>query len=453
MKRSVFTVEYKNDDGRSVLFNTFNGALALVGKNATQQDLARGGFLAKDGVDEEALLSARFLKDMNETSFLTLCIAPTMACNLRCVYCYEEHEPIRMSDEVEEAVLRFVRRRYDRYRFEDLEILWYGGEPLLEIERMESLTRKLTGWCAGHGVRYHASITTNATLVDSSVASRLEKMGIANAMPTLDGCEHHHDLRRPKASKGGSYHETLAGIEALSAAGIHVDANLNLGWDTVDDYRGLSDEIGKLPGCSLYASHLRNYGNWCPSCGEGCSLPPASKPDHGPSLMSREAYAKQLFELYRESDPSAAAIAESLRPKRAFCHGKMASYFVIDPEGYTYRCDGHMRDPKYRLFNVLDSEADLDWPETLDPYERNPRCKGCAIMPLCLGDCDWEWGMFEENCSALKYTLEDYVRLLVEKTALSLDSGECILQIIEPIDVEERFAAPFSPFNGEGVMG
>lgn len=453
MKRSAFTVEYKNGDGSSLLFNTLNGALALAGENVTQTELEEGGFLVKDEIDEEKQLAERFLNDMNETSFLTLCIAPTMACNLRCVYCYEEHESTRMGDEVEEAVARFVCRRFDRYRFSDLEILWYGGEPLLEIERMESLSGKLMRWCADHDVRYHASITTNATLIDSSVAHRMAEIGITNAMPTLDGREARHNMRRPKANGEGSYRETLAGIESLCAAGINVGANTNLGWDTIDDYRELSLEMGNHPGCALYASQLRNYGGWCPGCGEGCNHPPAKDPENSPSLMTRKAYARQLFELYRESDPSAAAIAKTLRSKRSFCHGKMASYFVIDPQGYAYRCDGHMRDPKYRLFNILDSECELDWPETIDLYQRNPRCRGCAIIPLCLGDCDWEWGMFEENCHALKYTLEDYVRLLIEKTGLELGKGEGILQLIEPTDTDARYAAPFSPFADDGVMG
>ena len=453
MKRSVFTVSYKIDDKSSVLFNTLNGALALVGENVTQDELCEGGFLAKDDADEEKLLASRFLKDMNETSFLTLCIAPTMACNLRCIYCYEEHEAIRMSSAVEDAIVRFVQQRYNLFGFRDLEIIWYGGEPVLELARMESLSRRLMDWCSEQDICYHASITTNATLVDEATAQRLTNMGIASAMPTLDGCESHHNIRRPTAGKAGSYHETFDGIKALAAAGINVGVNLNLGWDTIDDYRILSSKVNRLPGCALYPSHLRNYGNWCVGCGEGCSCSPTCIPNDTPSLMSREAYAKQLFEFYRESNPSAGAIAESLRSKRAFCHGKMASYFVIDPEGYTYRCDGHMRDPRYRLFNILDSNAKLEWPEEIDLYQRNPRCKGCAVMPLCLGDCDWEWGMFKENCSALKYTLEDYVRLLIEKTSLTLSEGENILQIIEPVDVDARYVAPFSPFAGDGVMG
>ncbi len=130
----------------------------------------------------------------------------------------------------------------------------------------------------------------------------------------------------------------------------------------------------------------------------------------------------------------------------------MASYFVIDPQGFVCRCDGHMRDAGKRLFNVRDDGYPLSWPETESPYERNPRCRGCAIMPLCLGDCDWEWGMFEENCSALKYTLDDYLRLFVEKSGARLEDGEKMLQLVFPADMDRRHATPFTPFSGDGVM-
>lgn len=490
MKRSVFTTVYGDGKGGHLAFNTQNGALARLddaaanvlesmGSDAArpsnvdssiEAELSRAGLLAPDEADEEALLASRFLADMNQTDFLSLCIAPTMACNLRCVYCYEEHESVRMTPDVEAAILRFIERRYVRYRFSDLDVLWYGGEPMLEFSLIKRLSEAMVAWCEERGVNYRARIITNATLIDDEAASELIRLRVVEAMPTLDGLADTHDARRVRVDGTGSFEATLAGVHALSRAGIAVGANCNMDWGNEDGYRTLRDELGKERICSLYASHLRNYGGWCAGCGEGSDAPgegAGNVHDGAPRLMSRDAYAAELCNLYAQTNPSAAGVCESLVAKRSFCRGKMASYFVIDPEGNVNRCDGLMRDPSHVMFNVLDADYPIDWPETRTLYEKNPRCRGCAIMPLCLGDCDWEWSMFESNCSALKTTLGDYVRLLAEKIEeekgstsegastssddkLASENAPAVAVLVAPRDIDVAYAKPFSPY--EGVM-
>ena len=484
MKRSVFTTLFEEEGGGTLAFNTRTSALAKLddtalkalldpGESATDQDdldeLEEAGFLVHDDVDEEADLAARFLADMNRTDFLSLCIAPTMACNLRCVYCYEEHERLRMSAQVEAAVLRFIERRYARHRFSTLEIFWYGGEPMLEFELVRRLSERMIAWCAEHGAAYRAHITTNATLVDDEAAAELARLRVVDAMPTLDGLAETHDARRVRIDGSGSFDATRAGIRALAKAGIEVGVNCNLDWANEQGYRTLRDELPRTDGCVIYASHLRNYGGWCAGCGEGSAAPrcaegsPAAKQggDAGASgdLMAREAYAAELFKLYAEEDPSAESLIETLTPRRFFCHGKMASYFVIDPEGNVCHCDGFMRDPGHVLFNVLDDGYELDWPQTRTLYERNSRCRGCAIMPLCLGDCEWEWSMFRYNCSALKTTLGDYVGLLAAKLEARECDGETekagrrhVRMLLPPREANGDRADSYASFASDGIM-
>ena len=487
MKRSVFTTLFEDADGGALAFNTRTSALARLDAAAARMlrdgaeddadraiadDLGRAGLLVLDGVDEEAELTTRFLSDMNETGFLSLCIAPTMACNLRCVYCYEEHEPVRMSAAVEADVLRFIERRHERYRFSALEVLWYGGEPMLEFGLVRRLSERMIAWCEEHDVAYRARITTNATLIDDAAAAELARLHVEEAMPTLDGSAETHDARRVRTGGSGSFEATRRGIRALVRAGISVGVNCNLDWANEKGYRAMRDELARAEGCPIYASHLRNYGGWCEACGEGSASPrcapasptPRSDAVASPDLMTRDAYAAELFKLYAEENPSAESLIQTLEPQRFFCRGKMASYFVIDPEGNVCRCDGFMRDANHVLFNVLDDGYELDWPETRTLYEKNARCHGCAIMPLCLGDCDWEWSMFRDNCSALKTTLGDYVRLLAAK----LEEGEGdgtdavgtaesagqrhIRMLLPPRDIDEAQRGAFSPFSGEGIM-
>lgn len=530
VKPSVYNALFEND-GEYVVFNTLSGALVVLdeagvaalggsqvepapqGEPALQVEpapqegsdllgqLAEAGLLVPDDFDERAWMYEHYLEDMACTDYLSIRLAPTLACNLRCLYCYESHDPIRMHDDVADGIMRFIQRRWDAYRFVDLDVSWYGGEPTLEMDRIESLTSRMQEWCAERGVSYRAAIVTNASLITDDVAERLAKAGVSMAMPTLDGLQSHHDERRVAANGGGSFEQTMRGIRAMQRAGIYVGVNCNMDWVNEDDYRQLRNEFANEAGVDVFASHLRNYGGWCGgdctqpgargmifechaarSQGETAQgdsaqdgalangavgaaadaiAPAADAPTADVRLMTRQEYADQLFELYDEMNPDAGSLYESLRSRRHFCWGKSASYFVIDPLGNAVRCDGQMRNAEYTLFNVLDEDYPLSWPKEhgfMDPasilreaFAPEADCSTCVVAPLCMGECEWERRMFEDNCIALKYTLDRYV-LKLRGFFPPLDQGEHVFAILPPRDVAALYETPFRPW-AQGVMG
>src|SRR5688572_17465472 len=72
---------------------------------------------------------------------LHLTVAPTLACNFACDYCYQN--PYRndrsMSPEVQKATLAFIGARVAEGR-RSVTLEWYGGEPLLAKETVLSMT-------------------------------------------------------------------------------------------------------------------------------------------------------------------------------------------------------------------------------------------------------------------------------------------------------------------------
>lgn len=120
---------------------------------------------------------------------LTLTINPTFACNFACPYCFEEGHPTnRMSDETEENVVRFVKG----YKPKNISVTWFGGEPLLEFNRIKSLTNKLKALNVG----YNASMITNGYLLTKEKANEFENLSINRVQITLDGVRDSHDCRR-----------------------------------------------------------------------------------------------------------------------------------------------------------------------------------------------------------------------------------------------------------------
>lgn len=106
MKLSRYNIE-KKEDKSCLIYNTVTSAILELdtdyeksyyemkeGKKCSKPDLEsallEGGMLVEDDKDEFAELLIRNKIERFADSNLTLTIAPTMACNFCCPYCYEK---------------------------------------------------------------------------------------------------------------------------------------------------------------------------------------------------------------------------------------------------------------------------------------------------------------------------------------------------------------------------
>ena len=79
---------------------------------------------------------------------------------------------------------------------------WHG-EPLLQMDRLVDLSRKMRDVCTRADCKYTASIVSNGYLLDRETAERLKEQQVADAQITLDGPRDVHDERRPLVGGGG----------------------------------------------------------------------------------------------------------------------------------------------------------------------------------------------------------------------------------------------------------
>lgn len=97
----------------------------------------------EDDFDEFVYIRQNYLATKYAKNLLNLTLTPTMACNMRCVYCFErvEDQSGHMTDEVANHICEFVKKRLDFAN--QLFVCWFGGEPLLNFNRIQSLSRSL----------------------------------------------------------------------------------------------------------------------------------------------------------------------------------------------------------------------------------------------------------------------------------------------------------------------
>ncbi len=160
LKVSNYTLAYKKDDGSVILANTLSGAAMylsksqflaygkLVGSEYEEENggslpraLIKGKFVCNESFDELLYLKNKYLASKYGSSVLELTIIPTLECNFSCPYCFVDKQPGKMSREVQDDIIRYVSRRIGG--IEALRISYFGGEPLLAMDEIENLSKKL----------------------------------------------------------------------------------------------------------------------------------------------------------------------------------------------------------------------------------------------------------------------------------------------------------------------
>lgn len=448
MDRSFYDVVVEGDQGEHIVFNTLRSSLAVLDEDAYRcyaqlagdllETLADAGILVDDAQKEVDDQREWFARDKADRNTLTLCLAPTYQCNFACPYCYEkgQNAPGRMSQDTIAGIAAFVERSFDRIGFERLFIQWYGGEPLLCLDIVESLSRQLMRFCTDRNLAYGAEVITNASLADEEAANTLAQCGITQAMPTLDGCEELHNQRRVCRSGGNSFELVSTGIENLLHAGIEANVAVGLDKRSVGDYRKLKSWAASRNGVEVFPTMVRDYLG---CFGEGAFKEPEF------DLFTREEFAWMAYELAKESGYGVEAIRSMLSPIRNFCRGQLESYFVIDAFGDAYKCDGRMGYREHSLFNVRD-DFDIGAHVTA-PYNPldDPLCRTCRILPLCKGQCTWDRALLDDGCHPFKYTVEAYVG---DYRNLFGRAEGAITIFAPPIDLDSFFS---SPLKGDGL--
>ena len=144
----------KEKNGWKVIYNTMTQEIDQLSEEAerylreggeisseTLASLKEKGILIDSAADEDKVLSQLRKKYVSEPESLFLYLLPTEECNFRCKYCYEEFRHIWMSQETQDGIIEYVKTNISRYKF--LRVEWFGGEPLLALNAIEYMSKKL----------------------------------------------------------------------------------------------------------------------------------------------------------------------------------------------------------------------------------------------------------------------------------------------------------------------
>jgi uncharacterized protein len=244
-------------NGYRIAFNAFTGSLALMtdenymaylglaakmadgGNGASlsspEQELLKqlefGHFMYPDQSDEYQTLKFVHGSARYDRSQLGLTVAPTLACNMACPYCYEGNKSGKMTPEIVDSIVGFVDKRAQT--LEKVDINWYGGEPLLAMDVIETLSHRLIDLGKEKQYNYTSSIVSNGYLLNKEIVDRLVALKVSVCQVTLDGPARLHNVKRPLKNGKESFQTIVDNIRyACTKMLISVRINIDKTFDT-----------------------------------------------------------------------------------------------------------------------------------------------------------------------------------------------------------------------------
>ena len=146
-----------------------------------------------------------------ETVVKALCLHIAHDCNLACRYCFAEEGEYHgrraiMSYEVGKKALDFLVANSGNRT--NLEVDFFGGEPLMNWEVVKQLVAYGRSLEAEHHKKFRFTITTNGVLLNDEILEFVNKE-MGNMVLSIDGRKEVHDRMRPHRGGQGSYDEIV----------------------------------------------------------------------------------------------------------------------------------------------------------------------------------------------------------------------------------------------------
>ena len=212
------------------VFNMFKIAreIADISETPLIKDLIQLKFLVPEDFNEKKRLAHfRNLKRKQE-SVATLYVIPTLKCNLRCKYCFiyqgGTDQPKTISWPLLKKAVNYFFDQYKKgYQKKQINIVFYGGEPLLELGLIKK-TIKFVGQKKdriGLTAKISFILITNGTLIGQKAAKMLKEYGVKIGI-SFDGMPETTDKMRVFRAGGETPASSaiMKGIEVLKRAGL-----------------------------------------------------------------------------------------------------------------------------------------------------------------------------------------------------------------------------------------
>jgi uncharacterized protein len=354
---------------------------------ANLESLRKSRFVIDANISELSILKHFHKSAVYTDSIARLIVLPTTNCNFNCPYCYECKDPMSMSTEMEDHLISFVKTRFSTKR--NIQIAWFGGEPLLAFESILRISRKMRSFCESIHSTYSSTLTTNGYFLDQSFIDSLSLTSIKHIQVTFDGDQTYHDYMRQTKAGNGSFERLRENIVRFCETVSETDCNLTIRVNLCDEsYDSVESFLDRFPisvknRCEIFFRMI--YDNE-EAKKRGFSDFSSNTTQNGRFNAVESATAKARMSGWKTVD-------QFYIRSFTFCEVDLKDQYTVYPNGDVFLCN-HDISPKMRLFNISSPDRiafqdgtalQANW-LSLDPFS-DKECVDCNILPICQGGC------------------------------------------------------------------
>jgi len=435
LKWSRFNFLFDSSEHGKLLYNSYNNAFIKLdvslyelfsafklSRNIIKHELSdkeldyfiKTKIFVKNDEDLVEQMHYESLHRIYDKKHLVLTIAPTQYCNFSCTYCYEKwRTPGRMSDETADAIIAHLENQKKRFGLETISLTWYGGEPLLESERILKLGRRINE--LGVKIIENDIITNGYLFNDNNIASLVE-LKVDSVQITLDGFKEVHDIRRPLLSGKGTFDRIIHNLDKYYSGENSDKLTIAL--------RVNIDKSNKSSYLEIYSWLKERY----PS--EKMIVYPGwihldENDEKKCDCFSRNESTDFCFDLCKNHD----IISENLYPDdiNMECMTRNPNSMIVGWQGEIYKCYEDLGNEDLVVGNInyekiwTNHELISKYAVGIDHYQ-DPICRKCSYLPICYGGCPirrlenkYE-GKSNDCCTPFKGRLEEFLNLQYERS-------------------------------------
>jgi uncharacterized protein len=367
----------------------------LFSSPEVERGLREIGALTESPEGQRQAVYRAFEREQANVRDLVLVLPLTARCNMQCTYCYQViHGDFQGDRAVDvgdwtadriEALGRFVGYRLAEDGYEAVQVRWYGGEPLLRLDLMETIGTRIAAETKKAGRRLHGMVVTNGVRLTPRAIEVLRRFAVDRLEISLDGPRQTHDRLRPLRTGRSTYDLVLAAIERAADEFREVVFRVNVHTTNAEAIAGWLEEI---------APRARRSNIWLKfKLVEGDRANTLDYPAFAALTLRYRLVCRRL---------GLRVLQGALTTET--CPAIRKNYYIVQPDMRVYKCPQNLGSEDHVGSVAADGAFHPTWRLahwTGFHVAKSPGCDTCAHLPHCHGGCPYNQVMAGINAEAL----------------------------------------------------
>ncbi|MDR1548350.1 MAG: SPASM domain-containing protein [Hungatella sp.] len=406
-------------EGKMILYSTKTGAVGIIEPDKVMDyqqilsnpdnkeknpeialQLLQQGFLVSENTDELAQIKTWHERAMKFPNYIQVTLLPDESCNFNCPYCFiYTHRNIAMNQPTYDAVYKYIEKcckNAEETMY--LTLGWFGGEPLLAIEKIIEFMNRLNTLKERYPLVITANIITNGYLLSYENFVRLVSAGVTGYQVTIDGYPEVHNKLRPLRNGTPTYetiyHNLLEIAQKTKGSDIYykfairvnfLKENQDLLTKFVDK---LLEDFGDHKRFKLYFRPIYYFETDRDDI--NAILDKLCSKEEGIELQN----SLEFRVMEKRGEIGDRRLADPLpMPALSWCGTEWYHSFIVGADGSLFFCDT-MSDKKQAAGHISE-DGDLIIEKGMEVWKGSvfeetdtlANCFPCRLFPICLGGC------------------------------------------------------------------